>query len=80
VNRLIMDRERDEETGKYTTQYQREDFLRVLDQDDFLSTNDIAESVGCTQNLAYRRLKDLEKEGEVKSTTIGRSLAWQKTD
>ena len=75
-----MGRERDEDTGKFTTQYQREDFLDALEQEDFLSTSDVAEIVGCTQNLAYRRLKKLENEGEVKSKEIGRFLAWQKID
>jgi len=76
----MMGRERDEDTGKFTTQYQREDFLDALEQEDFLSTSDVAEIVGCTQNLAYRRLKKLENEGEVKSKEIGRFLAWQKID
>ena len=75
-----MGRERDKDTGKFTTQYQREDFLDALEQEDFLSTNDVAEIVGCTQNLAYRRLKELENEGEVISKEIGRFLAWQKID
>lgn len=72
-----MGRERDEETGKFTTAYQREEFLRALEQADFLSTSEVAERVGCTQNLAYRRLKELEEEGVVKSKEIGRHLAWQ---
>jgi len=76
----MMGRERDEDTGKFTTQYQREDFLDALEQEDFLSTSDVAEIVGCTQNLAYRRLKKLDNEGEVKSKEIGRFLAWQKID
>ena len=75
-----MGRERDEDTGKFTTQYDREDFLAALEQEDFLSTSDVAEIVGCTQNLAYRRLKELEEEGEVQSKEIGRFLAWQKAD
>lgn len=76
----MMGRERDKDTGKFTTQYQREDFLDALEQEDFLSTSDVAEIVGCTQNLAYRRLKELKNEGEVKSKEIGRFLAWQKID
>lgn len=75
-----MGREREKDTGKFTTQYQRKDFVNALEEEDFLSTSDVAEIVGCTQNLAYRRLKKLEKEGEVKSKEIGRSLAWQKSD
>lgn len=75
-----MGRHRDEETGRYTTQYAREEFIKVLDEADFLSTSDVAEKVGCTQNLAYRRLKELEEAGEVKSKKIGRFLAWQKID
>lgn len=76
----MMGRERDEDTGKFTIQYQREDFLKALEEEDFLATSDVAEIVGCTQNLAYRRLKELEDEGAVKSKEIGRFLAWQKND
>lgn len=76
----MMERERDEDTGKFTTQYQREDFLDALEEEDFLATSDVADIVGCTQNLAYRRLKELENEGKVKSKEIGRFLAWQKPD
>jgi len=72
-----MDRERDNETGKYTKQYDTEDFVTALASEDFLSTNEVAEAVDCTQNLAYRRLKTLEEEGIVTSKKIGRSLAWQ---
>lgn len=75
-----MCREKDEDTGKFTTQYDREDFLTALEQEDFLSTNDVAEIVGCTQNLAYRRLKQLENEEEVQSKEIGRSLAWKEAE
>ena len=75
-----MGRDRDEETGRYTTQYHEEDFLEALEDEDFLSTDDVAEKVGCTQNLAYRRLKELEEDGEVESKEIGRFLAWQKAD
>ena len=76
----MMGRERNEETGKFITQYRRENFLDALEEGDFLATSDVAEVVGCTRNLAYRRLKELENEGKVKSKEIGRFLAWQKVD
>jgi predicted transcriptional regulator len=56
-----MSCERDEETGKYILQYQNQELLDALEEEDFLSTNDVAEKVGYAQNLAYRRLKELQQ-------------------
>ena len=76
----MMGRERDEETGKFTTQYRREDFFYTLEEGDLLAISDVAEVVGCTQNLAYRRLKEPENEGKVKNKKVGRFLARQRVD
>lgn len=75
-----MARERDEDSGRFKTSYPLETFLDVFTEDQFFSTAEVAEKVGCTQNLAYRRLRELEESGEVRSKMIGPSLAWQKID
>lgn len=75
-----MNRKRDEESGRFETEYPIEDFLNAFQSDQFLSTTEVADRVGCTQNLAYRRLKQLEESGDVQSKNIGHSLAWQRIE
>jgi transposase len=68
--------DRDEESGKFTQKYSREAFLQAVDKLDNATTARVADEVGCSYDLAYRRLKRLEKEGEVSLTKIGSSFIW----
>ena len=70
-----MARNRDEE-GKYTKQYSDEDFFSAIDTIDVPSTQNISEEVGCSYDLAYRRLKELEKEGAVRSQEVRSAFIW----
>jgi len=73
-----MGRDRDAESGKYTTAYADEDFIEAIELEDGLAgTTAVAEIVGCTQRQALNRLKELEAEGKVNSKDVGRSLVWQ---
>lgn len=70
-------KDREEETGKYTTSYPDTDFLQAIEQlDGMAGTSDIAKKVGCSQRTAYTRLQSLEEDDRVKSQTIGNSLVW----
>lgn len=71
-----MTTDRDEESGKFTQKYSREAFLQAVDKLDNATTARVADEVGCSYDLAYRRLKRLEKEGEVSLTKIGSSFIW----
>jgi len=44
------------------------------------STQNVADEVGCSYDLAYRRLKTLENEGRVKSETVRGSFVWLPVD
>jgi predicted ArsR family transcriptional regulator len=68
--------DRDEESGKFTQKYSREAFLQAVNKLDNATTARVADEVGCSYDLAYRRLKRLEKEGEVSLTKIGSSFIW----
>ena len=70
--------DRDEESGKFTEQYPREAFLRAVDDIENATTARVAEEVGCSYDLAYRRLKALEDEEEVERTEIGSSFIWSR--
>lgn len=73
-----MGRDRDDESGKYTTSYADEDFIEAIELEDGLAgTTAVAEIVGCTQRQALNRLKKLEEEQKVVSKDVGRALVWQ---
>lgn len=70
-------KDREEESGKYTTSYPDSDFIDAIRQLDGLGgTSEIADTVGCTRRTAYTRLKNLEDQGQVSSRKVGNSLVW----
>ena len=71
-----MGRERDDESGQYTSQYPREAFLNGISNAEPATTQKVAEEVGCSYNLAYRRLKELSREESVSSERIGGAFIW----
>ena len=75
-----MGRERDDESGQYTSQYPREAFLNGISTADPATTQKVAEEVGCSYNLAYRRLQALEESKTVSNQEVGNSLLWSRTD
>ncbi|RKS83482.1 hypothetical protein BDK61_2867 [Haloarcula quadrata] len=71
-----MPDDRDEESGKFTQQYQSEAFLEAVSSINNATTSRIADEVGCSYDLAYRRLKSLEEEDEIKREEVGGSFVW----
>lgn len=71
-------RRRDEQTGKFTEQYSRTEFLEAITETETATTAAIADYVGCSYDLAYRRLQTLEEEGVVTQIDIGGSFLWEK--
>jgi predicted transcriptional regulator len=73
----VPGKDRDEESGKYTTSYRDSVFLDAIQNYEGLAgTAEIAKEVGCTRRTAYTRLKSLEEEGRVDSRKVGNSLVW----
>lgn len=73
----VPGKDRDEDSGKYTTSYHDSDFIDAIQQlDGMAGTSDIADEIGCTRRTAYTRLKSLEDEGQVESRKVGNSLVW----
>jgi len=70
--------DRDEESGQFSEQYPRDAFIRAVDTIENATTKKVSEEVGCSYDLAYRRLKALEEQGAVTSTMIGSSLIWSR--
>lgn len=71
-----MTSDRDEETGRYTQEFPIERFKEALESRERTTTSMVAEDVGCSYTLAYRRLKELESEGEVDSMKVGDTYLW----
>lgn len=67
-----------DETGKFSREYQSQDFLTALRRlDGSGSTKEIADEVGCVRRTAYNRLRELEANQRVSSREVGRSILWQ---
>ncbi|EMA29082.1 MULTISPECIES: helix-turn-helix domain-containing protein [Halobacteriales] len=74
------DRKRDENSGRFSEEYPRDDFLRVLEELGAVGTTDVAEHVGCDRRTAYLKLQSLEEEGDVESRKVGNALLWELVD
>ncbi|QKY19675.1 transcriptional regulator [Halolamina sp. CBA1230] len=73
-------RDRDEESGQFTEEYPREDFLEALKEFGPAGTTDISNKVGCDRRTAYLKLQALEEEGVIESQKVGNSLLWELAD
>jgi hypothetical protein len=72
---------RDETTGKYGQDYTDNDFLAVLwDATDRLTTDEVAEAVGCSEKTAYTRLTTLEANERVTKRSVRGAYLWSLSD
>ena len=77
----VPGKDREEESGKYTTSYPDSSFLDAIQQlGGMAGTSEIAEEISCTRRTAYTRLKSLEEEGRIESRKVGNSLIWKVPD
>lgn len=78
-NQTLVTGDRDEDTGQFSEKYPLELFLTAVNELDTATTSKVAEKVSCSYDLAYRRLHDLEKEGDLTKQDIGGSFVWETT-
>lgn len=71
-----MERDRDEYSGRFTREYSVNQFKEVVDNSEGISTKEVAEKVGCSRDLAYRRLRELKQEDQIEAELIGGSYRW----
>jgi hypothetical protein len=71
-----MSNNRDEDSGRFTEQYAKEKFLRAVKDINNATTSEVANSVGCSYDLAYRRLNELSENNEVTIIQVGSSFIW----
>lgn len=72
---LMEERDRNDR-GRYTEEYDSDDFLRAVEEHEPASTTEVAATVGCVRQNADYRLRQLEAEGKVTSKKVGPSLVW----
>jgi predicted transcriptional regulator len=70
-----MGDQRDED-GRFRETYSEEAFLSALSEVEVASTQNVADYVGCSYDLAYRRLKQMEDDGLVRHEDVGNSFVW----
>lgn len=68
------------EAGRFGMEYDRQDFLVAVGETDHATAKKIAKRVGCSPDLARKRLRQLEDEGVVESIDLGRTLLWKLTE
>ena len=72
-----MPRERDSESGQYTKRYPLDAFLSALRAEGGMAgTNDIADQVGCSYELAYQRLRELTENDQLTRQKVGNANLW----
>lgn len=67
-------RSRDE--GAFSDEYDDDDFLCAVRENEPVGTSDVAAIVGCHRSTALRRLRTLAEEGKVEPTTVGPAQVW----
>lgn len=70
-----MGHNRDKE-GKFSEQYPDDDFISAVEHLSVGSTQNIADEVGCSYDLAYRRLQTLKENGVVEREEVGGAFVW----
>jgi predicted transcriptional regulator len=68
--------QQDDKTGKITEKFTNQQFIDAVREHSPASTSEVGETVGCSSDNAYRRLKTLEEEGKLESKMAGNSLIW----
>jgi predicted HTH transcriptional regulator len=69
------------ENGRFGTQYPLDAFeAAVRDAPNHVTTSKVAEAVGCSHELAYKRLSQLADEGVLTSSLVGQSRVWEVAD
>jgi hypothetical protein len=71
-----MPRDRDEYSGRFTCEYSDEDFIQAVADLGSSSTSDVAEYLGCSSDLAYRRLTELAEDERVDSEKVAGNYRW----
>jgi hypothetical protein len=65
-----------DDNGQYKQEFADEEFLEAVRGLPVASTQNVADNVGCSYNLAYRRLMTLGAQSRVRKEDVGTSFVW----
>ena len=57
-------------------QYPTEEFLNAVKEIDNATTAEVADLVGCSYDLAYRRLNELSEDERITGMKVGSTFIW----
>lgn len=70
------ERDRDNRSGRYTTEFNLNEFVEAVESLEIASTQEVANEVGCSYDLAYRRLRQLCEEDRIEGRKVGNTFHW----
>jgi len=77
IDTTMGDRVRNDDTGRYTDKYPREDVLGVIEATGGrATTSEVADSLDAARDTIYKKLQALEEEGDVTSRKAGGVRVW----
>jgi transposase len=72
------ERERDEESGRFTEEYPSEELVAAIrNAGGAAGTQEVATTVGCSYETAYKKLRRLEDAGELTHRKVGNARLWE---
>ncbi|WP_254840047.1 transcriptional regulator [Natronomonas marina] len=71
-----MDEEKRDDAGRFEEDYPDDAFVEAVESLHVASTSNVAEYVGCSYDLAYRRLDTLFGDNEIKREKVGRAFVF----
>lgn len=75
-----MSPNRDDKTGQFSREYPTAAFLDAVETVDPTTTAKVADAVGCSYDLAYRRLNELADKGQLQRIDVGGSFIWRRQE
>lgn len=74
----LADRPRNSFGSRLIEQYPKEKIWELMPDDVFLTTTQIGNLIGCTNQCAYMKLRELLDEGKVVRSNISRYYIWKR--
>jgi len=71
-----MEEEDRDDSGKYSQEYPDSAFVSAVRDLPVASTQNVADEVDCSYDLAYRRLGDLFEEEKIEREEVGNSFVY----
>ncbi|ADB63982.1 helix-turn-helix transcriptional regulator [Haloterrigena sp. SYSU A558-1] len=71
------DRQRDETSGRFDSEYTSNRFLEAVRRLGPTTTGEVSNELDCHRNTARRRLKELEEQGRIEKEEIGQEFVWR---